>query len=90
MRYVYPAVFHPEIEGGFSVFFPDVGHGATQGETTDECVSVAEDFLCSALYWMEESKQQIPEPSDINSIQTDADDIVTLISVDTEKYRDFY
>ena len=47
MKYVYPAIFHPEEEGGYSIVFPDIARGATQGETVAECMDMAEDFLCS-------------------------------------------
>ena len=52
MKHVYPAVFRPENEGGFCVFFPDIERGATQGETIPECIDMAQDFLCLALYDM--------------------------------------
>ena len=90
MKYVYPAIFHPESEGGFSVFFPDINRGATQGDTVAECIEMAEDFLCLALYHMEENKFQIPVSSDMKKIEFEPDDIVTLISVDTDTYRRFY
>ena len=90
MKYVYPAIFRPESEGGFSVFFPDIERGATQGDTIAECIDMAEDFLCLALYRMEESKVEIPEARSIKKVECGPDDIVTLISVDTETYRRFY
>jgi len=90
MKYVYPAVFHPEPEGGYSVYFPDIQHGATQGDTIAECIDMAEDFLCLALYHMEEKEQHIPEAKSIKDTEPEPDDIVTLISVDTNTYRRFY
>jgi len=90
MKYVYPAVFHPEKEGGYSIVFPDIRYGATQGETISESIEMAEDFLCLALYDMEEKKEEIPAVSDMKSIQAESDDIITLISVDTEDYRRYY
>ena len=90
MKYVYPAVFRPEETGGFCVFFPDIECGATQGESIPECIDMAQDFLCLALYDMEENKKQIPIATEIKGIQTEEHDIVTLISVDTEYYRRFY
>jgi len=89
MKYVYPAVFHPEEEGGYSVYFPDIQYGATQGETIAECIDMAQDFLCLALYDMEEDEVDIPSPTDIKAVVSEKDDIVTLISVDTEYYRRF-
>ena len=90
MKYVYPAVFHPEQEGGYSVFFPDIKRGATQGDTIAECIEMAEDFLCLALYHMEEGKFRIPAASNIKEIKSESEDIITLIAVDTETYRRFY
>ncbi|MDR1020390.1 MAG: type II toxin-antitoxin system HicB family antitoxin [Synergistaceae bacterium] len=90
MKYVYPAIFHPETEGGFSVFFPDIGRGATQGDTVAECIEMAEDFLCLALYRMEEDKMRIPAARGMREIESEPDDIVTLVSVDTETYRRYY
>jgi predicted RNase H-like HicB family nuclease/post-segregation antitoxin (ccd killing protein) len=90
MKYVYPAVFHPEAEGGFCVFFPDIGRGATQGDTVAECIEMAEDFLCLALYRMEEDKARIPAASGTKEIEAGPDDIITLVSVDTETYRRYY
>ena len=77
MKYVYPAVFRPENEGGYSVFFPDVKRGATQGETLMDCIEMAEDFLCLALYHLEEGQQLIPSATSIKEIETNPDDIVT-------------
>jgi len=90
MKYVYPAVFHPEPESGYSVFFPDIPRGATQGETIAECIEMAEDFLCLALYHMEEDKLPIPAASNIKELNVSAEDIVTLVIADTENYRRFY
>ena len=90
MKYVFPAVFQQEEEGGYTVFFPDIGRGATQGETIAECIEMAEDFLSLALYHMEEEGHPIPEASNTRSIETGPDDIVSLIAADTEGYRRYY
>ena len=90
MKYIYPAVFRPEPEGGYSIFFPDIAKGATQGEDMIEGMEMAEDFLCLALYNMEENKEEIPQPSNIKNIEALQDDIVTLVAVDTDEYRRYY
>jgi antitoxin HicB len=42
----YYALFEPDSKrGGFVVTFPDLEHGATQGETLEEAVDMAEDLL---------------------------------------------
>jgi predicted RNase H-like HicB family nuclease len=90
VQYVYPAIFHPEPEGGFSVYFPDIQRGATQGETLAECIEMAEDFLVLALYAMEEAQELPPQASGIRVVSREDADIVTLISVDTDAYRRYH
>src|SRR5579864_4571848 len=42
----YYAFFEPDPkQDGFVVTFPDLGHGATQGETLEEAMDMAEDLL---------------------------------------------
>jgi len=89
MKYVYPAIFRPEEDGGYSVIFPDIRRGATQGDNMIDAMEMAEDFLCSVLYDIEEERVEIPAPSNVKSIETQPDDIATLISADTTDYRRF-
>jgi len=63
MKYVYPAIFEPDIEGGFCVYFPDISTGATQGESLIECMDAAEKFLGDALCFFEDEEREIPEPA---------------------------
>ena len=90
MKYVYPAVFRPEDDGGFCVFFPDIRRGATQGDDMIDAMEMAEDFLCSALYDMEEEKVEIPNPSGMKNIESLPNDIITLISANTDEYRRYH
>jgi antitoxin HicB len=42
----YLALFEPDLEaGGYVVTFPDFGYGATQGETSQEAMEMAQDLL---------------------------------------------
>ena len=43
MKYVYPAVFRLE-ETGFSIYFPDIGFGGTQGEDIADGLEMAHVF----------------------------------------------
>ena len=53
-KYVYPAVFTHEAEGGYSITFPDLPDCATSAETLEEGIEMAADALCLMLYDMEE------------------------------------
>ena len=52
-KYVYPAVFTHEAEGGYSITFPDLPDCATSAETLEEGIEMAADALCLILYDME-------------------------------------
>ena len=87
MKYVYPAVFEPAEEGGFSVYFPDIKYGATQGDDLAESLEMAQDFLSLALCDIEDSEGKMPVASRIADIKTKAGVIVSLIVADTNAYR---
>lgn len=86
MKYVYPAIFRPE-DDGFCVFFPDIKMGATQGDDMVEAMEMAEDFLCGALYKLEELGEEMPIPSDIKLLEMNAGDISTLVFADVANYK---
>ena len=79
MKYVFPAVFHPESEGGYTVNFPDIEEAFTEGETVAECIEMAEDVLCLMLYERELHGQPVPAATDIHEVVQMPGDIVTLI-----------
>lgn len=89
-KYVYPAIFTPEDNGGFSIAFPDVEGCYTQGKDMADGIEMAQDALCLMLYDIEEREGDIPAASDIKSVRCGADEFVTLISCDTLEYRMFY
>jgi len=89
-KYVYPAVFTEEEEGGYSVNFPDIKNCFTCGNDMSDAIEMAEDVLCLMLYDMEKDGKEIPAPSDCKSIKTEANDVVSLVHCDTEFYRRFY
>ncbi|WP_039969125.1 type II toxin-antitoxin system HicB family antitoxin [Selenomonas artemidis] len=87
MKYAYPAVFHPEEEGGFFISFPDLENCFTQGETIADGIDMASDALSLVLWHMEEEHTKIPAPSTLSSIPLEGDDFASLISADTFAYR---
>ncbi len=89
-KYVYPAIFTSESGGGYSVLFPDIESCYTSGDDMADALVMAEDVLCLMLYDMEKDGKEIPEPSNIKSIATNDDSVVSLVGCDTEYYRRFY
>ena len=86
MKYAYPALIRPE-DGVYSVFFPDIQKGGTSGDDIPDALFMANDWLAATLYHMEDSKETVPEPSDVDTIETEQGDILTLVFADTDEYR---
>ncbi len=89
-KYVYPAIFSPSEDGGFTVSFPDVSGCYTEGDTLAEAIEQAKDALCLMLYDLEEREESIPMPTSINDVVTESGDIVSLVACDTLEYRKFF
>lgn len=85
MLKTYPAIFHIE-EVGYSVTFPEF-NGGTQGDSLDEAMEEAKDFLSSMIAYYIDEELTLPIPSDIRSIVLkDTADFVTLIQANPMPY----
>ena len=89
-KYVYPAIFTPEEEGGYSINFPDIDGCFTQGDDLTDGMTMANDVLCLTLYGLEQDGKPIPPASKVNEIPHAPNEFVTLIACDTIAYRKFY
>jgi len=92
MKYVYPAVFHCAVEGGYYIDFPDVEGAITQADTLYEALEMAEDALTGTLVCWEDfkagnfidpdgnkldMKNRIVEPTPIDQVKAEPDEYST-------------
>jgi predicted RNase H-like HicB family nuclease len=59
----YPVRLDQEVDGGYVVTLPDIGYGATQGDTLEEALHQAEDLLEEAILGMMANDEDVPSPS---------------------------
>ena len=64
MKYDYPAIFHKDESGRFSVLFPDFDV-ATCGDDLDDAIAMAEDCLALQLKGLRQDGEAFPAPSPI-------------------------
>lgn len=92
MLSVYPACFYEENDGRYSVIFPDLNHLATCGDNLNDAMNMAVDCLASYLFELKMFKENAPQPSDMKSVDVDAEydeyksAFVNMVSVDVEEY----
>ncbi len=85
-KYVYPAIFTPEENGGYSVFFPDLESCYTCGDDLQDALFMAEDVLAFVLYDYEVEGRNIPAPSKGGAIEKSENDFVNYVACDTVEY----
>jgi len=83
------ALFEPAEEGGFVVTFPDLGHGATQGETEEEALEMAADFLSCVVSDYIGSGEPLPEPKKRRGKKFRFIPLPALAGAKVELYRAF-
>ena len=85
-KYVYPAVFLSEEEGGYSVFFPDLDGCYTCGDDLQDAIMMAEDVLAFYLYDEEREGNTIPNPTPLGQVKLNKNEFVNYIACDTREY----
>ena len=82
-KYAYPAVFTKE-DSGYFVDIPDIKPCYTEGKTLEEAVINAKDVLESRIEFALERNEELPNPSDIDSLSGDK---LMLIVADIENIK---
>lgn len=90
MKVVYPACFYVEKEGGYTVIFPDLPGCITQGDTLEEAIEMAEDAALGWLLLSLEKGEELPKPSNINSIKLEEEGFVNLLLLNLGDYSEKY
>lgn len=85
-KYVYPAVFTPEEDGKYSVFFPDLDGCYTCGDDLQDAIVMAEDVLAFYLYDEEVAQNRIQKASTPEEIELKDGEFVNYIACDTIEY----
>lgn len=88
MKAVYAAVLTPVCDSsGYVARVPDVNGCITTGNDLQDALENIRDALAASLCTLEDLFQPIPMPSTAETVQRDSDSIITMVDVDTAKYR---
>ena len=94
MFVTYPAIFYKNKDNkGYTVVFPDLEYGATEGRNETESVQIAQDYIGSWLYEDYLENNAFPKSSRLDEITVEDDEFsdmshsfVKLIEVDLKEY----
>ena len=84
----YPALFYysPKEGGSYYIYFPDLKGSGTQGDSVEEAMFMAGDYLGIVASHMLETGQKLPHRRDINQLSLSED----FPFKDDEEFKDFY
>ena len=86
-NYVFPAVFHANNDGSYTVNFPDLKGCITEGKSIEEALIMAESVLKQHLSVLLEMKKSIPVPTEYKKIKIKTGEFVNLIRVEIKDER---
>lgn len=81
----YPAFFHQE-DGDYIVRIPDFPHLITFGEDYNDAYQMAIDAIASSFNFYREKGEEIPQPSDPDSLEPEGGEFLVMVSADIEAY----
>ena len=94
MFVTYPAIFYKNKDNeGYTVVFPDLEFGATEGRNETEAVQMAQDYIGSWLYEDYLENTTLPKSSRLEELPIEDDEFsdmshsfVKLIAVDMQEF----
>lgn len=86
-EYVYPAIFHKNNDGSFTVTFPDLPGCITEGKTMGNALKMAQSALAQWIDFLHDEKEAIPEASEYSAITPAEGEAVSLVQADTRDNR---
>ena len=87
MEYVYPAIFHANDDGTYTITYPDLPGCITEGKNIANAMYMAQSALAQWVEYHADKKLHLPAASQVKSIGTDGNEFVNLIRADVKDGR---
>lgn len=86
-QYVFPAVFHPNADGSFTINFPDLPGCVTEGKSLENALYMAQDALSVWLEYTIDHKEDIPDPSRLQCVAFEDGEFANLVRAEVKDNR---
>ena len=86
-EYVYPAVFHPNDDGSFTITYPYLPGCISEGKSLGNAMYMAQSALTQWIGYLADKQQAIPPASDLKVVETAPDEFASLIRTETKDGR---
>lgn len=86
-EYVYPAIFHSNDDGSFTITYPDLPGCISEGKSLGNAMYMAQSALTQWIEYLTDKKLEIPPASDMNCIKPAPGEFINLIRADIKDGR---
>ena len=86
-EYVYPAIFHPNDDGSFTVTYPDLPGCISEGKTLGNAIQMAQRALSQWLEYSIDQELSIAPASQMRDVVTENGEFVSLIRAEIKSDR---
>ena len=86
-EYIYPALFHANRDGSYTVTYPDLPGCITEGKSLGNAMQMAQSALNQWLEYLVDKKLEIPTASASNTIEVESDEFINLICASLKDNR---
>lgn len=87
MEYIYPAIFHANNDGSYTITFPDLPGCISEGKTLGNAMYMAQEALTQWVEYLTDKKQEVPAASKSQAIKAGTGEFVNLIRAEIKDGR---
>jgi len=87
MEYIYPAIFHPNADGSYTITYPDLEGCISEGKTLANAMYMSQSALIQWLKYLINKSIEIPMASAVKDVAVAGDEFVNLVCVDINEGR---
>ena len=78
-EYVYPALFHKNDDGSYTITYPDLPGCISEGKDLGNAMYMAQSALTGWVEYLTDKKMEIPQASVLQDVKTGEDEFANLI-----------
>lgn len=86
-EYIYPAVFHANEDGSFTITYPDLPGCISEGKSLGNALYMAQSALTQWIGYLLDKKQSIPPASRLDDLSVGENEFINLIRTDVRDGR---
>lgn len=86
-EYVFPALFHPNDDGSFTITYPDLPGCISEGKSLGNAMYMAQSALTLWLECAADEKEEIPAASNLADIHLEDGEFTSLVRAEVKEGR---